>query len=51
MLVALLDSSSEYVMNQRDAVDIVRRMCGDDLAGILERVDWEQKYEEYFAFL
>lgn len=51
MLVVLPDGSSEYVMSQRDAVDIVRRMCGDDLAGILERVDWERKYEEYFACL
>ena len=51
MFVVLPDGSSEYVMNQRDAVDIVRRMCGDDLAGILERADWEKHYGEYFACL
>lgn len=51
MLVFLPDGSSEYVMNQKDAVDIVRRMCGDDLAGILERADWERHYENYFACL
>lgn len=43
MLVTLLDGSSEYVMRQRDAVDIVRCMCGEDLVGIIERADWEQK--------
>ena len=51
MLIVLPDGSSEYVMNQRDVVDIVRRMCGEDLAGILERADWERRYEEYFACL
>lgn len=39
MLVILPDNSSEYVMSQRDAVDIVRRMRENNLAGILERAD------------
>lgn len=39
MIVKLADASYENVQNWRDIIDIIRKYCGDELAGIVEEND------------
>lgn len=49
MFVVLNDGSTEYVNSHRDVVDIIRRNCGDDMAGIIERANWDNCYKHCYA--
>lgn len=45
MMIQLKNGEYACIHNQRDVVDIARKLCGDDFADLLERINWEENYQ------